>query len=182
MTPLCALALKYDTDKCPQWRGNTGHEYTPFYHNYLFRNRIPQSVLEIGVCTGASLRMWSEYWPQANIIGIDNVPQTMFRAGRIVTALADQGSRESLQNFKDELVGAAFDIIIDDGSHVVEQQILSAQMLIPMLAPCGIFVIEDVQQGTQERIRTEIGYPSDLYELKTWKRSDNRLIVVEREA
>jgi hypothetical protein len=37
-----------------------------------------------------------------------------------------------------------FDLIIDDGSHVVADQIATARYALPLLAPDGIYVIEDV--------------------------------------
>lgn len=179
-SPLCELALKYDTDKCPEWRGGTGHEYTPFYHHYLFRDLRPKRVLEIGICTGASLRMWEEYWPEAVIWGADVDRNTFINEDRIKSLYVDQRDDRSLVSLSLWFWEQHLDLIIDDGSHSQQDQWRTAQTLIPCLNPGGLYVIEDVQLGTQEKVREHIPYHTDLYELRTDKRSDNRLIVVTR--
>src|SRR5215203_706034 len=68
MTYLCDLAEKYGTDKGP-----SGHNYTPYYEEYLQHRRFRAlTLLELGVWKGASLRMWRDYFPSATIVGIDN--------------------------------------------------------------------------------------------------------------
>ena len=102
-TELCKLALQYKTDKVRDIR----HNYTPIYHE-LFHG-IRQSaevVVEIGIghqgndvknpsvshmshvqnyMIGASLYMWRDYFPNAQIIGIDISPECIFSAERIST-------------------------------------------------------------------------------------------------
>lgn len=185
MTRLCELALKYDTDKCPEWRGGTGHEYTPFYSEQL-RGRTIKRVLEIGICTGASLRMWAEYFPRAEIWGIDSVPETMFNADRIHTLICDQADTLSLIKTRNLFLPDTFDLMIDDGSHRAEDQILSAQILSELLTLNGLYIIEDVQQENWGRVWMELvgtiplNYHLTRHALRTDKRSDNRLIVIER--
>lgn len=58
------LSVKYGTDK-----GSLKHNYMPFYEKHLPKN--PKKILEIGVLKGASLAMWSEYFPEAIIHGLD---------------------------------------------------------------------------------------------------------------
>jgi len=46
VTPLCDIAFKYGTDKCPQ----LGHSYTPFYYDLLKDKRETiKKVLEFGI-------------------------------------------------------------------------------------------------------------------------------------
>ena len=64
-TPLCKLALKYRSDKCPK-RGK--HTYTPYYYDLLKnKKRSTKKVLEIGIGKGASLKMWRDFFPNAKI-------------------------------------------------------------------------------------------------------------------
>jgi trans-aconitate methyltransferase len=151
-TELCELATKYGTDKY-NW-----HSYTPHYHRLLNdrRNEV-RKVLEIGIgdpssmsdptgkpyVPGASLRMWAEYFPNAEIYSLDSQANLLINEGRIRSFQCDQGDRHSLEMAMPKL-GAGFDLIVDDGSHVPEHQALTATMYVPLLAPNGVYIIEDV--------------------------------------
>jgi len=185
MTQLCALGLKHDTDKSPYWRGCTGHPYTPFYSRVL-SGRLIRRILEIGVCTGASLRMWEEYFPEAQIYGIDIVPEviaeTKFDTKRVELEECDAGNAKALQGFVRKRCHL-FDLIIDDGSHLVKDQIAAANFLRAHLATEGIYVIEDVQEGTADEIADGLKMPCKVIEPKSSvapPRSDDRLIVMWR--
>ena len=63
--PLTQLALKYGTDKAT-------HKYTPLYHRTFEAMRTSvKRFMEIGVFRGASIRMWTDYFTEAEIIGVD---------------------------------------------------------------------------------------------------------------
>lgn len=154
MTELCVLGAKYKTDKIPALY----HSYTPYYHELFKGCRYQvEKVLEIGIgdpdimrhigregyVTGASLFMWRDYFPNAEIYGLDNKREILIFSDRIRSFYCDQGDRESLLDAIAEM-NTNFDIIIDDGSHVPEHQALSLEMLYPLLNLGGIYVIEDV--------------------------------------
>lgn len=144
MTELCQLAEKWGTDKAPRINGKLAHGYTPYYHQ-LFGDRILtiRKVLEIGIDVGRSLFMWQEYFPVADIYGVDADPGRLITGGRIQSFLCDQGDLESLRRIKEQ-AGADFDLILDDGSHDPIHQILSAKVLVPLLRTGGVYIIEDV--------------------------------------
>jgi hypothetical protein len=147
---LSELAIKHGTDKWP-W-----HKYTPYYHD-MFKDRrdTVKKVLEIGIgddsmrntipnyMPGASLRMWCEYFPNAEVFALDNNPNLLINQGRIHSIQCDQGDLLQLQGVEGAF-GRNFDLIVDDGSHVPEHQLHTAKILVPLLAPGGIYVIEDV--------------------------------------
>ena len=149
---LCALARKYRCDKEP----SLTHGYTPFYHALFapIRERV-ERLLEIGVGVpdvmtgvpgyerGASLRMWRDYFPNARVHGIDVRHDALFEDERITTSLCDQSRPDELEALARRFE-RPFDIVIDDGSHAIEDQIVSAASLVPHVAPRGIYVIEDV--------------------------------------
>lgn len=154
LTPLCLLAKKHETDKGGRhYRygggdSDTCHEYTPIYWDLFgFRRLDVKRVLEIGVNAGSSLRMWEEFFPNAEIIGIDCRHETIFNAGRIRCLLADQNNRASLENALGLWYAGPeqFDLIIDDGSHETSHQITSLQVLLPYLARGGKYIVEDLQ-------------------------------------
>lgn len=183
MTPLCELALKYNTDKCPQFKGNNcfplpGHDYTTFYHN-LFQGKSIKKVLEVGIYEGASLRMWAEYWPEAEIWGADCELGRLLNVGRIHSVLCDQGDRGSLIKLAGE-VGGNFDLIIDDASHNADHQILTAGILVPLLAPGGIYIIEDIPPQNKDKVDAGVPWPHRIVEFDLNRKPDDRLLVIEQ--
>ena len=125
--------------------------------------RKVKRLLEIGVCTGASLRMWEEFLPETEIYGLDIVPEvvrdTKFETRRVKLKLCDASNADSLLSAMREINGS-FDIIIDDGSHIVKDQIIAANTLIPFLEWNGTYIIEDVQDGTAAEVSLGINYPT----------------------
>ena len=104
------------------------------------------SILEIGIRTGASLKLWSEYFLEAEIWGIDisddGVVPEFINNSRIKIKYTDAYSDEFILN-----LGLNFDIIIDDGPHSLNSQIFAVQNFTKMLNPGGFLFIEDIIGG-----------------------------------
>lgn len=128
----------FGTDK------NTWHSYiTNFYEERFFPYKDKSiSLLEIGIETGASLKLWSEYFTNAvNITGVDISDAKLkpeFNSDATVI-IGDAYSQEIANSFEN------FDIIIDDASHTHEDHLKSMKLYLPKLKSGGIFVIEDIQ-------------------------------------
>lgn len=119
--------------------------YIDIYERHLsrFRNASPVMV-EIGVFKGGSLDMWSSYFGEgAKIIGIDINPDCA------------QFARENIDVFigsQDDpaLIGRvlakhpSIDIVLDDGSHVMNHMISTFNMLYPRVSENGVYMVEDV--------------------------------------
>ena len=58
------VANNYYTDK------NTVHSYLPVYQK-LFGHKNVKNILEIGIQRGGSIKLWSDYFQNANVFGID---------------------------------------------------------------------------------------------------------------
>ena len=160
---LCMLGKKYFVDKSPFF-GN--HTYTPEYHKLLkdLRNTI-EGVLEIGIGNiplmrgltnssykpGASLRMWQDYFPKANIFGCDILKNVLFSEERIKTFQADQSNEQSLHNLISS-IDMSLDLIIDDGSHIQSHMITSFKTLWKIIKPTGLYIIEDIHISFFERM------------------------------
>jgi hypothetical protein len=87
MTPLCLLAKKYGTDKY------RAHAYTPIYYRLLGeRAATIKRVLEIGIGKGRGLRMWRDFFPAAEIVGVDIDRDKLIDEPRIKSYVADQAS------------------------------------------------------------------------------------------
>jgi len=125
-------------------KASNGHGYTKYYARHFDALRDqPLKVLEIGVWEGASLQMWAKYFPKATIVGADiNIERCKRTPEHCRLWQADQSSTPSLVNMAEHL--GPWDIIIDDGSHNPEHQILSFEALWPYVRVGGIYAIEDL--------------------------------------
>ena len=102
-------------------------------------------VLEIGIRTGASLRMWEAFFPRALIFGIDkNLAYLNLNEGRISSHWGNQGKPEKLANVLKRL-GGNFDVIVDDGNHHPVRQTMAMGAALPFLKPDGLYFIEDIR-------------------------------------
>lgn len=134
---LYQLSLKYKPTK-------RRHDYLKRYnyHFYPIRENV-RKVLEIGVDRGESLAIWKEYFPNAEIHGLDINPDCkIYNEDRIKIKIGDQSDTEFLEKFGNE--NKFFDIIIDDGSHMHDHIIKSYTSLFPYLNNGGYYVVEDV--------------------------------------
>jgi demethylmacrocin O-methyltransferase len=178
---LQTLAEKYKVDKL------YNHSYIPMYQE-LFKNRTIRRMLEIGIgyeglmlpfvpeyIHGASLLMWMEFFPEAMIYSCDILPGTLINQGRVCSVKCDQSKPLELLAMIGEF-GGNYDVIIDDGSHQKEHQILTAMVLLPFLSSTGMYVIEDVAAANCDEIAGMIGGRV----LRGHKRDDDNLIVVWR--
>jgi len=136
MTSLDELAIAFNTDKSTRTHGFTKH-YEVYFE--LLRE-LPLKILEIGVQSGASLRMWKQYFPKAQIVGLDYFDVMPMEEDRIKVIQGQQKDKDVLEKV---LLNGPFDIIIDDGSHQNPDIMASFEYLFPRMKPGGIYVIED---------------------------------------
>uniref|UniRef100_A0A6C0HNS3 Methyltransferase domain-containing protein n=1 Tax=viral metagenome TaxID=1070528 RepID=A0A6C0HNS3_9ZZZZ len=159
---LCVLGKKYNVDKSPFFGR---HTFTPEYHNLLKDKKYDiNKVLEIGIGNiplmygltnnnyrpGPSLRMWREYFPNANIIGCDILEDVLFNEERISTFQTDQSNEISLNKLISNI--GDVDLIIDDGSHIQEHMVTSFKNLWKIIKPNGLYIIEDIHISFLERM------------------------------
>lgn len=133
------LAYLHGTDKCYEV-----HRYTMVYR-LLFepiRDDV-KKVVEIGILKGSSLRLWQEYFPNAEILGIDNDEKSFINYGRIKSVFGDQKDKESLLKAIQSMSNDV-DIIIDDGSHLLDDQMITFDILFQFVKKGGFYIIEDI--------------------------------------
>lgn len=121
------------------------HRYGPVYDSLFPDREAVRLVLEIGVDGGRSLRAWREAFPNARIVGLDIRGYPNSLDGRIECHKGDQASPADLLR---AAAGRRFDLIVDDASHRLADQLLSLFVLWPYLAPGGYYVIEDVDAAS----------------------------------
>ena len=134
------IGLNHGTDKA-----SYHHDYLSFYERFFAARRGDAiKLLEIGVFNGASLAVWEEYFPNAQIVGADINPLTRrFQRPRVAVEIIDQSNLDDLAYLAAK--HGPFDIVIEDGSHLWGHQIASLRALFPFVRPGGLYVVEDLQ-------------------------------------
>lgn len=139
------------------------HGYPPIYESYFDPVREqPITILELGVLNGGSLKAWQDYFPNATIVGFDNLFDS-YLGERIHTHRGLQENTEHL-----EIVAShcgPFDIIIDDCGHMWKPQQISFEYLWPHVKKGGLYIIEDLLTSYMEQ---EYGSPD-------WERTTDYL-------
>ena len=117
--------------------------YFDIYYNFFFplKNR-KINILEIGVLDGDSLRIWRDFFTNANICGFD-IEKKNFKIPNVDIRFGDQTDIDFLKTIIDDY--KKFDIIIDDGSHISKHIIKSFSFLFDYLNENGLYIVEDLQ-------------------------------------
>ncbi len=122
-------------------------KHTTYFAVYdeLFEKYCGQNItfVEIGVLGGGSLFMWREFFgPNARIIGIDLNPDAKkWEKEGFEVFIGNQADVEFWEEFKN-IVGM-IDIVLDDGGHRYEQQIITTEILLDNIKDGGLLVVED---------------------------------------
>jgi len=147
------IATQEGTDKC-----RDKHYYTKWYDFYFssIRNDC-LNILEIGVLRGESLNMWRKYFNNSTIYGIEKnknyiTNKKIFDEFKIF--IGDQTDNHFLNKVCNK-VPIGFDIIIDDGSHITNDQVETFEYLFDKLNPGGIYVIEDLHTSYNGKFQKE---------------------------
>ena len=132
----------FETTEKPstKWSG-----YFDVYERHLskFVGKSPK-ILEIGILGGGSIELWLKYFGEGTkVIGVDIDERCLSYKyeGDAQVVMGDQGSADFWQKFLSE--NTDFDIIIDDGSHVMSHQITTLQQTFPHLREGGVYICED---------------------------------------
>jgi SAM-dependent methyltransferase len=116
-----------------KWR-----HYFQIYDRHFdrFRNEDVR-VLEIGVDHGGSLQLWKKYFGHnAQVVGLDIDPAcAQYTEDQIKIVIGNQADVALLKSLGE------FDIVIDDGSHKLQDQLASFEALWPQVR--GAYLIED---------------------------------------
>ena len=206
-TLLGDLADKYGTDKGFNNLNNRifynnwhPHNYTDFYSKIFDHNRQHiKHILECGIGSnnpnvpsnmgtdykpGGSLKMWKEYFFNAEIYGADIDKDILFTEERIKTFYVDQLNADSIKKMWEKIDKKDFDLIIDDGLHNFEAGTIFFDNSIEYLSKNGIFIIEDVDPSYLHKLTLyfERNFYVEVVRLKSNKFNllkDNNLILIK---
>ena len=125
--------------------------YFDIYHRHLQRfvgTRV--DLLEIGIFSGGSIDMWTSYLGgECHIYGVDIDPScTAYERPNVSVLIGDQQDRSFWTQFKRQVSGV--DILIDDGGHTPEQQMVTLEEMLPHVRPGGVYLCEDVAPATND--------------------------------
>lgn len=160
-SPLCDIGRKYDTDKSSQRYNVTDHRhchpYTLFYDGLFKHKKNEQlNIAELGILDGGSLLMWREYFANSNIYGfeyndvlINNFKYT-YDNDRINLYNINVKEKESIKTAFSNL-NLSYDIIIEDTTHLFEDQIRVIENVYEYLKPGGVLIIEDIFKKYDEK-------------------------------
>lgn len=165
----------YPTDK------GSDHSYLEIYTELFtpFKDR-KINLIEIGFQYGGGLRLFEDWFTQANIIGYDivdsniNTKYIIKRAKKIIKNCMEF----TLEEFRD----FPPHIIIDDASHILAEQIKMVEICYPQLQEGGLLIIEDIQDIVNSKSKFDaLNIPYKLIDLRLNKqRYDDVLLVYKK--
>ena len=160
------------------------HNYADFYSLiFSLRRNDVRLVVECGLGTnnpnlissmgvdgepGASLRVWKDFFPNAQIIGCDIDNEILFEDERITSFHCDQTSQISIKKFcsNAKLDDDSVDIIIDDGLHNFFAGKCFFENMISSLRADGIYIIEDVTYSDMIKYKQYFTQLKHIYEAR----------------
>ena len=151
LNTLDELFHHYGSDKANVFNldNSIGHGYSKFYTNELsnFKNK-EINILELGSFAGASAAAFSKYFPKSRIFCFDiNISNFKYASKQINVFGLDIANikkvHSTISKIFDQEKIQGFDIIIDDGSHLLSDMLIGLSVLFDYLNSNGIYVIED---------------------------------------
>ena len=164
----------------------TTHAYLDTYEELFSSKRdSADNLLEIGVCFGGSLKLWLDYFSKAKIHGIDieypiiKFPELLCNPRVVFHCPIDAYNKNAINHFGN----SNFDIIIDDGSHVLEHLKYVVKFYSRLLSDKGILVIEDVMDESwipilKSETPDDLKQYIEVYDLRYIKNQFNDILFV----
>lgn len=164
---LCEFGIAFGTNKCPfidfDPTGNLGRDcnsYTPLYDLLFFALKYKKiNFGEIGIFKNASMKMWRNYFPHANLYGWDCYPKDAEEDRYKVLDFVHEAKKENLYNTKYDYMnvrdeqsiqeslskaGCKFDVLMDDSDHEFWSQMRIIRLSPMFINPGGLLIIEDI--------------------------------------
>ena len=120
----------------------SNHSYLETYEKILEPFKNGCTFLEIGLAMGDSIDLFDAYFQNSTIYGVDISVVFMVKEynNEVYIIQADATKPEVLNHLQD----VKFDVVIDDGSHMEDDQVATFNLLKSKMNPGGIYVIEDI--------------------------------------
>jgi hypothetical protein len=130
---------------------NTTHSYLPLYQKLLIgKKETAKNVLEVGICLGGSIKLWSDFFTNATTYGLDimninDVWEGIKNTDKIILHTSKDAYNEDffIANFLYKNIKC--DFMLDDGPHSLESMVTFIKFYSQIMTDDGILIIEDVQ-------------------------------------
>ena len=137
------------------------HGYAKIYEKYLKKHKDEYlNIIELGSFYGNASAAFYFYFKNAQIYSADiNPDMYLYRSKRLKNFFTDTSSRTSIEkNILSRNI--EFDLIIEDASHMIKDQIISLFILFKNLKPGGFFIIEEIDfPEKREDMRVDQEFP-----------------------
>ena len=138
------ISPSFSAYKKSPYRSIKHNTYFSVYDHLFSKFRNKKIVfIEIGVLAGGSLFMWRNFFgSKARIIGIDMNPRAKkWEKYGFEIFIGSQSDKNFWRNFCKKI--GKIDIVLDDGGHTYDQQIITTEMLLENIKDGGLLVVED---------------------------------------
>jgi hypothetical protein len=175
----------YNKHKKGDWpdKGST-HSYIEVYKEILAPYRkTAKNILEIGLMSGESLRMWADYF-DGTVYGMDCSIKPIDGKADLTQAIADGlniviGDASSQMDVAKFFTGKKFDVVIEDANHDLEQQRGIFLTMMPYMALDGIYIIEDIQ-SVENANKLASEFNCEIIDLRRVKNRYDDLLAIIR--
>jgi hypothetical protein len=142
---------------------NTLHSYLPLYQNLLINKKeTAKNILEVGIYNGGSIKLWSDFFINANVYGLDilninDIWEDIKNNEKIIlyTSCNAYNNDFFITNFLNKNI--KFDFMLDDGPHSLESMIQFIKLYSQIMTDDGILIIEDIQSwGWTDILKNEV--------------------------
>ena len=151
------------------------HGYAKIYEKYLKDNKDKiSSIIELGSFYGNASAAFFFYFKNARIYSADiNPDMYLYTSNRLKNFFTDTSSRSSIEkNIINKNI--KFDLIIEDASHMLKDQILSLFTLFKTLKSGGLFIVEEIDFPEKRKdMRIDQDYPDLKTILKKIMKKEN---------
>lgn len=157
--------------------------YFQVYEELLSKYRgKPITFIEVGVLNGGSLFMWRHFFgAQARIIGIDLNPEAKKWEKEGFEIFI--GSQNDPQFWKEFFAAVGkVDVLLDDGGHTNEQQIVTTHYAVPNINDGGMLIVEDVHTSYMRAFGNPSQYSFTGYVAKIIDGIHSRFPAIPRSA
>lgn len=146
---------------------NTVHSYLGLYQELLaHKKETAKNVLEVGIYAGGSIKLWSDFFVNATVYGLDvmpinNVWDEIKNKDNIILYTSTDAYNEQLFNANFLSKNIKCDFMLDDGPHTLDSMKRFIKLYSQIMTDDGILIIEDVQSWDWiEILKAEV--PEDL--------------------
>ena len=166
---------QYDKPSINNKKEVVSHGYAKIYEKYFYKYKEKElNIIELGSFYGNASAALFFFFKNSQIYSADiNPDMYVYSSKRLENFFADTSSRSSIEN---DIIkkNIKFDLIIEDASHMLKDQIISLFILFKILKPGGYFIIEEVDfPEKREDMRANQEFPDLKTILKKINNKEN---------